>query len=63
MDEQQRYYSVEQLAEMFSVTAETVRRWIRDGELPAYRLRRRELRVSQEDLDAFLKSRRIGDGE
>jgi excisionase family DNA binding protein len=59
--EEKRFYSVEELSSMFGVSEESVRRWIRGGELRAYRLGRRELRISKEDLDRFLEARRVGD--
>jgi excisionase family DNA binding protein len=55
-DEADRWMTVEQVAEMLLVNPETVRRWIRSGELPVlniagpkggYRIRRR-------DLDAYI---------
>ena len=49
------FYTVKQIANMFSVNEETVRRWIRDNKLNAERgIGRQGSKVSTEDLNIFL---------
>lgn len=45
------YLSVAEAATILKVTESTVRRWIRRGDLPAYRTGRRGVRVKREDLE------------
>ena len=55
----QALYTVERVAEILGVHPETVRNWIKSGELPAIDLGGRAgYRISQRDLDAFLDKRR-----
>jgi excisionase family DNA binding protein len=49
--------SVEQIALQMNVSIKTVRRWIECGELHCHRLGR-TIRVSEEDLIAFLNRHR-----
>ncbi len=53
------WLTVEQVAKHLVVTEETVRRWIRTGELPVLALpsRRAGYRIRQSDLDAFISQR------
>jgi excisionase family DNA binding protein len=53
------YLTVDQVAAIVQVTPEAVRRWIRGGELPAYRLggQRMGYRIARADLDAFIAAR------
>ena len=53
----QSLLTVEQIAERLSVSTRTVRRWISDGELVAYRLGR-AVRIDEPDLEAFLARHR-----
>lgn len=48
------YLTVTQCAERFGVTDSSIRRWIAQGRLPAYRLGSQQLRVRADDLDAIL---------
>lgn len=49
------------VAESMKVSETTVRRWVRAGSLPAYKVGKRgQLRVREEDLEAFLEKQRIG---
>jgi len=48
---------VSEVAELLQVSTKTVRRWIERRELRTHRLGR-QLRVSEEDLAAFLGQRR-----
>ena len=52
-----RLFGVDDVAKQLSVSVKTIRRWVESGELRAHRLGRL-LRVSQEDLNAFLSQRR-----
>ncbi len=49
--------SVEEIADELSVNPETVRVWIRSGELVAYSIGK-GYRISRADLDDFIKRRR-----
>ena len=49
--------TVRQIAEKLQVNTETVYRWLRDNKLSGYRANRL-WRVSEQDLEAFLKQRR-----
>ena len=52
-----RMLAVTDIAEMMRVSTRTVRRWIDRGDLRVHRLGR-QVRVSEEDLAAFLNQRR-----
>ena len=56
MDNNNKYYTAEEVADMLKVTTESVRRWIRDDKLKAVRLGGKYLRISQEDLNTFVES-------
>ena len=52
-------YTVEDIARIFSVHPETVRNWIKSGELGGLKLGGAAgYRISESDLQAFLKKRR-----
>ena len=46
------YLSLEDAAEVMSVSVKTIRRWIAAGTLPAYRCGKRAIRIRLEDLQA-----------
>jgi excisionase family DNA binding protein len=46
-----------EVAELVGVSTETVLRWVRRGDLPAFRLPGRAIRFRQDDLDAWLGER------
>lgn len=46
------YLSLDEAAECMSVSVKTIRRWIAEGTLPAYRCGKRAIRVKAEDLEA-----------
>jgi excisionase family DNA binding protein len=58
MDNSNKYYTAEEVAEILKVTTESVRRWIRDGKLKSVKLGGKYIRVSQADLDEFVLSMR-----
>lgn len=51
------YFSIKQIAGELNVCTKTVRRWIADDKLPAYKLGN-QWRIAPGDLDIFLKLRR-----
>ncbi len=50
-----RYESIPQAAERAGVTTRTIRRWIAQGELTAYRAGKRMIRLDADELDNMLK--------
>jgi excisionase family DNA binding protein len=51
----ERWFTVEQIAELLQVTEQTVRRWLRSGRLVGRNFSGRTgYRIRQSDLDAFL---------
>ncbi len=50
------YYDVQEVAAMFKVVPETVRRWAQAGRLPSRKLGLKTY-ISQKDLKAFQKER------
>ena len=58
--ETERWLSVQDVVERLGVHEQTVRRWIKTGDLPAYALGDRAgYRVAPDDLQAFLERRRV----
>jgi excisionase family DNA binding protein len=55
---QERFYSLEEVAEQLGVSERTVRRWIKSGVLPAYKPGR-EYRIRAGELEEFLQSRKV----
>jgi excisionase family DNA binding protein len=49
------YLSLEEAAEMMSLSTRTVRRRISDGTIPAYQCGRRPIRIRLDDLEAALR--------
>ncbi|MCC7022682.1 MAG: helix-turn-helix domain-containing protein [Thermomicrobiales bacterium] len=41
-------------AEMLRVASSTIRRWIREGDLPAYRIGKRRVALKRADLEAMI---------
>jgi excisionase family DNA binding protein len=61
--ETERWLSVQDVVERLGVHEQTVRRWIKTGELPAYALGDRAgYRVAPDDLQGFLDRRRVVGG-
>ena len=58
--ETEKWLSVQDLVERLGVHEQTVRRWIKTGELTAYALGDRAgYRVAPEDVQAFMDRRRV----
>jgi excisionase family DNA binding protein len=59
MDQQSEWIRTPEAAQYLGVHIETVRRWARQGEIPAAKLGNRGgFRFRREDLDKFLERRR-----
>lgn len=55
----ERFLTVEQIAAELQLSIETVRRYLRSGELKGFQINRQAgWRVTREDLERFLESRR-----
>lgn len=50
-------FSVPEVADLLKVSTKTVRRWINQGDLAVHRLGR-QIRISEPDLVAFIRTRR-----
>jgi excisionase family DNA binding protein len=53
-----QFLSLEDVAERLQVSDRTVRRWVKDGKLDAYKPGR-EWRIRPSDLEDFLESRKV----
>ncbi len=61
MTGQGQWMNVGEVAKQLEVSTQTVRRLIKDGDLPAYQLREGSwFRVKREDLEKFLTQRQRG---
>lgn len=49
------YLSIEQAAEVMSLSTKTIRRRISDGSIPAYRCGRRNIRIRLDELEAAFR--------
>lgn len=52
---ERRYLSVEAAASYIDVSTQTIRRYIDTGQLPAYRLGKRLIKIQQADLDGMFR--------
>jgi len=50
--------SVKEIASLLKVNIVTVRRWVRDEKLPAFKLGK-DYRITKKDLEKFLNERRF----
>lgn len=58
MSQQDEWLSVEEVAQILKMDEETVRRWIRNRQLKAYRFGR-DYRIRRDDFDRFVKDRAL----
>jgi excisionase family DNA binding protein len=58
-NESERFLTVAEVAARLRVTTFTVRRYLNQGELAAYKIGQ-EWRIKESDLRAFIESRRVG---
>ncbi len=52
------YYSLKEVAEILKVAYLTVYRWVKAGQLKAYRVQK-QYRIDKTDLDAFTQSYKV----
>ena len=52
---EEKYYTIEEVAEMLKVVYLTVYRWIQNGKLKAYKAGK-QYRINKTDLDRFITS-------
>ena len=57
-----KFYSVQEIAKMFSLSIFTVYRWIKDGKIRTLKVGR-HVRISQKDLDNFIQYKNIKGGD
>jgi excisionase family DNA binding protein len=50
----QEYLTVDEAARLLRVATSTIRRWIRQGDLPAYRIGHRRVALRREDLNGLI---------
>jgi excisionase family DNA binding protein len=50
----EEYLTVTEAASLLRVASSTIRRWIRQGDLPAYRIGKRRVALRREDLNALI---------
>jgi excisionase family DNA binding protein len=55
---EERYFTVEEIAERLKVSNMTVYRWIKARKLGAYKIGG-EFRITEGDIDRFLEARRV----
>lgn len=58
-DEKPIFYTVEEVKDILKVSIETIRRYVRSGQLPAIKLGGKYIRIAKNDLDVFLKGLKI----
>jgi len=56
--EDQNFLTPQEVSDLLQVSVQTVRRWIKDEHLPAYKVGPRMWRISTTDLDAWLEEQR-----
>ena len=53
-----KFYQLDEVAEMFSVRPETVWGWIQEGKLRSMRVSKRQVRIMDVDLQEFINKLR-----
>ena len=56
--EEQLFLTPREVSDLLHVSVQTVRRWIKEEELPAYKVGPRMWRISKADLDEWLDEQR-----
>ena len=61
MREEEKYYKVKEVAEMFRVSAQSIRDWIKIGKIKAISVSERTVRIPESEVER-LKNSYIGRG-
>ncbi|MBN1978720.1 MAG: helix-turn-helix domain-containing protein, partial [Anaerolineae bacterium] len=56
--EAEPFLTPQEVSDLLQVSVQTVRRWIKDEELPAYKVGPRMWRIRKVDLDTWLEQQR-----
>ena len=56
--EEEPFLTPQEVSDLLQVSVQTVRRWIKDEELPAYKVGPRMWRIRKVDLDKWLEQQR-----
>jgi excisionase family DNA binding protein len=56
--EEEFFLTPQEVSDLLQVSVQTVRRWIKDEELPAYKVGPRMWRIRKVDLDKWLEQQR-----
>jgi excisionase family DNA binding protein len=56
--EEEPFLTPQEVSDLLQVSVQTVRRWIKDEELPAYKVGPRMWRIRKVDLDLWLEQQR-----
>jgi excisionase family DNA binding protein len=59
--EEQPFLTPQEVSDLLQVSVQTVRRWIKDEDLPAYKVGPRVWRIRRVDLDMWLGQQRSTD--
>jgi excisionase family DNA binding protein len=51
------WYTYKEVAETLKVSVQSVRHWVRTGQLPVSRISHRTVRINKQDLDAFIATK------
>ena len=57
-DGQQAFLTPQEVSDLLQVSVQTVRRWIKEDDLPAYKVGPRMWRIRKVDLDEWLEQQR-----
>lgn len=55
----EKYYTPEEIAELLTVSPQTVRRWVQHGKMKGVHLNQKIIRVKESDLVDFLENQSI----
>jgi excisionase family DNA binding protein len=56
--EEQPFLTPQEVSDLLQVSVQTVRRWIKEEDLPAYKVGPRVWRIRKDDLDVWLEQQR-----
>jgi excisionase family DNA binding protein len=56
--EEEAFLTPQEVSDLLQVSVQTVRRWIKDEDLPAYKVGPRVWRIRKEDLSMWLEQQR-----